>query len=79
VADSYNVRLHRARLYVINSNPIKLRRQATSFMQIPLGMESRVAKFFAGDDAAAESIVSPSFNKDAWIVLREKLRVSRIW
>ncbi|MFZ0416894.1 MAG: molybdopterin-dependent oxidoreductase, partial [Candidatus Sulfotelmatobacter sp.] len=74
-----NVRLHRARLYVINSNPIKLRRQATSFTQIPPGVESQVAKFFAGDDAAAESIVSPSIvspstNKDAWIALREKLR-----
>jgi NADH-quinone oxidoreductase subunit G len=74
-----NVRLHRARLYVINSNPIKLRRQAASFIQIPLGMESQVAKFLAGDDAAAESIVSPSIvspstNKDAWIALREKLR-----
>ena len=31
-----NVRLHKARLYVINSEPIKLRRQAAGFMQIPL-------------------------------------------
>ena len=29
-----NVRLHRARLYVVNSYPIKLRRQATAFAQI---------------------------------------------
>ena len=32
-----NVRLHRAKLYVINSESIKLRRQATSFTQIPVG------------------------------------------
>ncbi len=32
-----NVRLHRAKLYVINSESIKLRRQATSFTQIPAG------------------------------------------
>ena len=32
-----NVRLHRAKLYVVNSQPIKLRRQATSFIQIPAG------------------------------------------
>ena len=40
-----NVRLHRARLYVINSNPIKLRRQATSFTEIPAGAEGKVAAF----------------------------------
>ena len=34
-----NVRLHRARLYVINSRPIKLRRQAANFTQIPEGAE----------------------------------------
>ena len=43
-----NVRLHRARLYVVNSKPIKLRRQATSFTQIPAGAEGKVAAFLAG-------------------------------
>src|SRR6202521_52051 len=47
-----NVRLHRAKLYVINSKPIKLRRQAAGFMQTPAGAEGRVAAFLAGDDAA---------------------------
>ena len=46
-----NVRLHRAQLYVVNSQPIKLRRQATSFAQIPAGAEGKVAAFLAGDDA----------------------------
>jgi NADH-quinone oxidoreductase subunit G len=69
-----NVRLHRARLYVINSIPIKLRRQATTFTQIPAGTEGQVAGFLAGDDSAADALVSPSTNKDAWIALREKLR-----
>jgi NADH-quinone oxidoreductase subunit G len=69
-----NVRLHKARLYAINSNPIKLRRQATSFVQIPEGSETRVAAFLAGDDSAADAIASASFNKDAWASLREKLR-----
>jgi NADH-quinone oxidoreductase subunit G len=69
-----NVRLHRARLYVINSKPIKLRRQAASFTQIAPGMEGKVAEFLAGDDAAVESIASSSANKDAWTALREKLR-----
>jgi NADH-quinone oxidoreductase subunit G len=67
-----NVRLHRARLYVINSRSIKLRRQATSLIQIPAGVEGKVAAFLAGDDAAADAFAS--LEKDAWIVLRDKLR-----
>ena len=50
-----NVRLHRAKLYVINSESIKLRRQATSFTQIPAGTEGKVVAFLAGDDAALET------------------------
>jgi NADH-quinone oxidoreductase subunit G len=69
-----NVRLHRARFYLINSRPIKLRRQATSFMQIPVGAEAQVATFLAGRDAAVDALVSSSTNKDAWIALRDKLR-----
>ena len=69
-----NVRLHRARLYVINSQPIKLRRQATGFAQIPAGSEGKVAAFLAGDDAAVDLISSEDSNRDSWIALREKLR-----
>src|SRR3984885_1054574 len=69
-----NVRLHRARLYLINSRPIKLRRQATSFMQVPAGAEGQVAAFLAGSDAAADALVGSSTSKDAWVELREKLR-----
>jgi NADH-quinone oxidoreductase subunit G len=67
-----NVRLHQARLYVINSQPIKLRRQATSCMQIPAGAEGKVVAFLAGDDAVGDAFSSA--NKDAWIALRDKLR-----
>jgi NADH-quinone oxidoreductase subunit G len=38
-----NVRLHRAKLYVVNSEPIKLRRQATAFAQV--GEDHGEAKF----------------------------------
>ena len=73
-----NVRLHRARLHVIHSRPIKLRRQATTFAQIPAGAEGRVAAFLAGGDSAAEALVdasSPlSLSQDGWIELRDKLR-----
>ncbi len=69
-----NVRLHRARLYVINSNSIKLRRQATSFAKIPAGAEGTVAAFLSGTDAAAEALSGSSMNKEAWVALRDKLR-----
>src|SRR5580704_3480909 len=69
-----NVRLHRARLYVINSRQIKLRRQAMKFMEIPAGAEGPVAAFLAGNDGAADVLLSPSTNRDAWIALRDQLR-----
>ncbi len=76
-----NVRLHNAKLYVINSESIKLRRQATSFTQIPTGTESKVVAFLAGDDAALDAVAGsggsaepdrgmrPSLNE-----LRDKIR-----
>src|SRR5947209_305970 len=69
-----NVRLHRAKLYVVNSRPIKLRRQATSFTEIPAGAEGNLAAFLAGDDAGADSLISGSSNREALTALRDKLR-----
>jgi NADH-quinone oxidoreductase subunit G len=69
-----NVRLHRSRLYVINSQLIKLRHQAAGFTQIPMSTEGKVAAYLAGDDSAAEPIVSEKTNREAWIALRDKLR-----
>jgi NADH-quinone oxidoreductase subunit G len=68
-----NVRLHRARLYVINSQPIKLRRQAANFAQIPEGAENKVAAFLAGDDSALEAIAGHS-SREQWTGLRDQLR-----
>jgi NADH-quinone oxidoreductase subunit G len=45
-----NVRLHRAKLYVVNSNEIKLRRQATAFLQVAEGGE---AGFVTSSEASA--------------------------
>ena len=72
-----NVRLHRAKLYVLNSQPIKLRRQAVSFSQIPAAAEGKLTSFLAGDDAAAEALLTSSSNREAWISLREKLRAEQ--
>ena len=69
-----NVRLHKARLYVINSQAIKLRRQAASFTQIAAGSEGKLAEFLSGNDSLADAIASPDSGRDAWLSLREKLR-----
>jgi NADH-quinone oxidoreductase subunit G len=69
-----NVRLHRAKLYVINSQSIKLRRQAASFTQIPAGSEGKVAAFLAGDDSAADALGS---TKESWVTLRDKIRAEQ--
>jgi NADH-quinone oxidoreductase subunit G len=69
-----NVRLHRARLYVINAQLIKLRRQATGFFAIPSGAEGPVVEFLSGNDDAAGNLVSSGAGRDALFALRDKLR-----
>jgi NADH-quinone oxidoreductase subunit G len=59
-----NVRLHGARLYVVNSKPIKLRRQATSFIEIPAGTELHAAAVLAGGEQAAAAPAGPALSKD---------------
>jgi NADH-quinone oxidoreductase subunit G len=69
-----NVRLNRGRLYVVNSKPIKLRRQATAFAQVTSDHgESLFASYLAGNDPAAQNLgagTTPQSLGD----LREKLR-----
>jgi len=69
-----NVRLHRARLYVVNSSPIKLRRQAASFTLIPPGSEGKLAEFLAVNDGASDSLVSEETTGESLNALRDKLR-----
>jgi NADH-quinone oxidoreductase subunit G len=63
-----NVRLHNARLYVVNSRRIKLSRQAASFTQVP--SEAGFAQFLAGNEAPAGSMAA----REGWSALRDKLR-----
>jgi len=69
-----NVRLRRAKLFVINSASIKLRRQAAAFAMLPAGAEAKAVAFLAGDDSLLDALVSDGTNHDAWIALREKIR-----
>jgi len=69
-----NVRLHRAKLYLANSAPIKLKRQATAFAQIAPGSEGSFAQFLAGKDAAADGIVSDKLTRDGLTKLRDTIK-----
>jgi NADH-quinone oxidoreductase subunit G len=72
-----NVRLHRAKVYVVNSAPIKLRRQAAVFAQIAPGSESSFIQFLGGNDSAADAVLTPDLNKDALAALRDKLKAEQ--
>jgi NADH-quinone oxidoreductase subunit G len=69
-----NVRLHRARVYVVNSSPIKLRRQASVSAEIAPGSESSFVQFLAGDDSAGDAAVSTDFKRAALNGLRDNLK-----
>jgi NADH-quinone oxidoreductase subunit G len=66
-----NVRLHRARLYCVNSTAIKLRRQATLFAQIPPQSEVAAVSFLAGDDSVGEALGADARNQ--LLAMRQKL------
>ena len=69
-----NVRLHRSRLYVVNSAPIKLRRQSAAFGLLPTGAEAKAVGFLSGDNSLLDSVVTDMTNREAWTSLREKVR-----
>ncbi len=68
-----NVRLHNARLYVVNAEAIKLHRQATSLVQVPAPSQNLFASFLAGDE---QHPYSPEA-RESWAALRDKLRADK--
>ncbi len=69
-----NVRLRRAKLYVINSTDIKLKKQAVGFGLLPAGAEAKAVAFFAGDDSVLDSLTAGGTGRNAWTALREQIR-----
>jgi NADH-quinone oxidoreductase subunit G len=69
-----NVRLRRAKLYIINSAEIKLKNQAVGFGLLPVGAEAKAVAFLAGDDSVLDSLASDGTNRDAWTSLRDQIR-----
>src|SRR5215831_17450063 len=72
-----NVRLNQAKLFVVNSRPIKLRRQATRFVQIPAGREGKLVAFLNGDDAAAGTLTGAAASNDALKQLRDEVKAQK--
>jgi NADH-quinone oxidoreductase subunit G len=69
-----NVRLHRARLYLVNAYAIKLRRQAAMFAQISEeNGESGFVHFLAGSDAAILGLPAGETTAEMLSQMREKL------
>ena len=63
-----NVRLNRARLYLVNHSDIKLHRQASNFAQVQ--SEAAFAGFLGGNDSIADSFGA----RNTWGPLRDQLR-----
>ena len=69
-----NVRLRRARLYVVNSAEIKMKKQAFAFASLPAGSESKAVGFLAGDDSCLDSFATEVTHREAWTSLRSAIR-----
>jgi NADH-quinone oxidoreductase subunit G len=54
------VRLHGAKLYLANTEEIKLRRQAKAFLQVGEFGYGALASYLGGDDAAGEAVTTDS-------------------
>jgi NADH-quinone oxidoreductase subunit G len=61
----------------VNSQPIKLKRQASTFVQIPAGVEGAFARYIAGEDAAADSITGSSLTREQLAAVRDKLKAEQ--
>ncbi len=72
-----NVRQHHAKLFVVNSQPIKLRRQASAFLQIPEGREGKLVAFLNGDDSAAAALTGPGISDQALKQVRQDLQAQK--
>jgi len=69
-----NVRLNRAKLYIINSESIKLRRQASSYTQTAPEIANQVMAYLAGNEHALDTVGGVA---ETWLPLRDKLRAEQ--
>jgi len=72
-----NVRLHHARLYLINPRAIKLTKQATCFARVDEGSEEWAVAFLGGDDSARDKCSASPEDRNKLTVLREKISTEK--
>src|SRR6202012_4149373 len=72
-------RLHEAKLYVVNANPIKLRRPAAAFVQIPAQSYGEFVTFLSGSGEDGRGRPSPheQSSHEQWLNLRDKLKAEK--
>ncbi len=68
-----NVRLNKARLFIANTDEIKLRRQATAFVQVAPFAYGAFVAYLAGDDRSAEA-ASVSASGDQLATFRDAVQ-----
>jgi NADH-quinone oxidoreductase subunit G len=68
------VRLRRQKLYIVNSQAIKLRRQAAQFLHVPEGAEAKAVAFLAGNDSEAGALTAAGATNDALIAFRNAVK-----
>jgi NADH-quinone oxidoreductase subunit G len=69
-----NVRLNKARIYVVNTEEIKIRRNAKAFLHLPPFSYSALAGLMSGDASTAESLVQPGSDVSSVLAFRDALR-----
>jgi NADH-quinone oxidoreductase subunit G len=69
-----NVRLHRAKLYLVHHESIKLRRQAAVFAQVKDSAEAGFVRFLANNEPAPAALAAGDSSAQSLGKLREALR-----
>ena len=69
-----NVRLNKARIYIANTEEIKLRRNAKAFLHMAPFSYGTLASFIAGEDAAVDALKQPGSDAQGLFDFRESLR-----
>ena len=68
-----NVRLNKARIYIANTEEIKLRRNAKAFLHVAPFAYGALASFIAGDDSAVEALKQPGSESQPYLDFRASL------
>lgn len=69
-----NIRLHGGKLFIVNDEKIKLKRQSKAYAHIPQGAYRNFIDYLGGNDASASSLASAGNTAESLKTMREALR-----